>query len=106
MDITTMDEWKDRYFDQKFKNVEVSINHVLEKVRENSELTREMKKENEESSQRIAVIEAEVFHKTRKEDMPPFYRDPKVVQVILLISFIAAGVISLLLGIDITRIIL
>lgn len=97
----TMSEWKDKYFEEKFKNVDSSINRVLEKVSENTDLTKEIKKSGEKNTERIIAIEAEVFQKPRKEDLPAWYRDPKVVQIILLIVFIIAGVISVLLGIDI-----
>lgn len=97
----TMSEWKDKYFEEKFKNVDASINRVLEKVSENTDLTKDIKKNGEANTERIVKIEAEVFQKPRKEDLPAWYRDPKVVQIILLIVFIIAGVISVLLGIDI-----
>lgn len=96
-----MSEWKDKYFEEKFKNVDSSINRVLEKVSENTALTKEIKRGGEKNTERIIAIEAEVFQKSRKQDLPAWYRDPKVVQIILLIVFIIAGVISLLLGIDI-----
>lgn len=96
-----MSEWKDKYFEEKFKNVNTSIDRVLEKVTENTDLTKEIKRGGEKNTERIIAIEAEVFQKPRVKDLPPFYRDPKVVQIILLIVFIIAGVISLILGIDI-----
>lgn len=95
-----MSEWKDKYFEEKFKNVNTSIDRVLEKVSENTDLTKEIKRGGEKNTERIIAIEAEVFQKPREKDLPPFYRDPKVVQIILLIVFIIAGVISLFLGID------
>ena len=95
-----MSEWKDKYFEEKFNNVNASVNRVLEKVGENTELTKEIKRSGEQNTQRIIAIEAEVFQKPREKDLPPFYRDPKVVQIILLIVFIIAGVIALFLGID------
>lgn len=96
-----MSEWKDKYFEEKFKNVDSSINRVLEKVSENTDLTKDIKRSGEKNTERIIAIEAEVFQKPRKEDLPPFYRDPKVIQIILLIVFIIAGVIAMFLGIDI-----
>lgn len=101
MEAAVMSEWKDKYFEEKFKNVDSSINRVLEKVSENTALTKEIKKSGEKNTERIIAIEAEVFQKPRKEDLPQWWRDPKVVQIILLIVFIIAGVISVLLGIDI-----
>lgn len=95
-----MSEWKDKYFEEKFKNVDSSIGRVLEKVSENTELTKEIKKSGEENTSRIIAIEAEVFQKPRKEDLPAWYKDPKVIQIILFVVFIIAGVLSLFLGID------
>ena len=95
-----MTEWKDRYFEAKFKNVDSSIGRVLEKVSENTELTKEIKKSGEKNTARISAIEAEVFQKPREKDLPTWYKDPKVIQIILFITFIIAGVLSLFLGID------
>lgn len=100
MEATIMSEWKDKYFEEKFKNVDSSINRVLEKVSENTDLTKDIQKEGRANADRIMAIEAEVFQKPQVKNLPPFYRDPKVVQIILLIVFIVAGIIAMLLGID------
>ncbi len=100
MEAAVMSEWKDKYFEEKFKNVDSSINRVIEKVSENTALTKEIKKDGAKNTERIIAIEAKVFQKPREKDLPPFYRDPKVVQIILPIVFIIAGVIALFLGID------
>jgi hypothetical protein len=93
-------EWKDKYFEEKFKGVSQSIGTVLEKVKENTDLTKEVKANGEKNTERIAAIEAEVFQKPREKDLPEWYKDPKVIQIILSVTFIIAGVLSLFLGID------
>lgn len=105
MDDDQMSEWKDKYFEEKFKNVDSSIGRVLEKVSENTDLTKEIKKSGEKNTERISAIEAEVFQKPREKYLPEWYKDPKVIQIILFITFIIAGVVSLLLGIDLKGIV-
>lgn len=100
VDDDQMSEWKDKYFEEKFNNVNSSIDRVLEKVSENTAITKEVKTNGDKNTERIAAIEAEVFQKPREKDLPEWYKDPKVIQIILSVTFIIAGVLSLFLGID------
>lgn len=74
-----MSEWKDKYFEEKFKN-------LGDAVKENTKLTKQTLKLGEKNSERITKIEGEVFGQPQPKNLPPFYKDPKVVQALLYIS--------------------
>lgn len=79
------EEWKDKYFDEKFKNLATSITNVHREVKANTKVTEEVKNQAIETNSRVLKLEAEVFPEInlKKKDLPPFYRDPKFIQVLL-----------------------
>lgn len=88
MDTAMSDEWKDKYFDEKFKNLASSITSIHREVQTNTKLTQQVKEQASEIGSRVIKLEGAVFpeEKLQKKDLPPFYRDPKTIQVFLYLS--------------------
>ena len=69
----------EKWLEEKFDNIESKIDANTKLTEANTNLTRE-------TVERVRVLEHVVKGEPSKKDLPPFYRDPKVIQTILYLS--------------------
>ncbi|WP_425005744.1 hypothetical protein [Mycolicibacterium sp. S3B2] len=79
MDYAMTDE-KGKYF---IKWLEEKFDNLTGQIKENTEVTKEVRKEQKSVTDRLVKLEGEVFSEKK---LPPFYRDPKVIQTFLYIA--------------------
>lgn len=52
---------------------------------------------------RVTKLEGEVYHAPKTSDLPPFYRDPKVLWIISAVTGSVLIVVGKLTGVDVTK---
>lgn len=72
---------KDKYF---LKWLEEKFDNTDSKIDANTKLTKEVRKEQKAANDRLSALEKEVFPATK--NLPPWYRDPKIIQIIMYIA--------------------
>lgn len=75
-------DFESRYFDL----IQDALDRLENKVDHNTKLTEQVKVQAEKTNGRVNVLEKEVFGKVKPSDLPPFWRDPKVISIIFNIS--------------------
>lgn len=82
-------DFENRFFDmlqQKLNTLDKAWSRVERKLDANTILTREVKYQAEKTNGRVTKLEDEVFGKVKTTDMPPFWRDQKVMALLVNIS--------------------
>lgn len=75
-------DFEDRYFSL----FEGMFDRLEKKIDGNTKLTEQVKAQAEKTNGRVTGLEKEVFGKVKASDLPPFYRDPKVISIIFNVS--------------------
>lgn len=96
---TMATDYKDRYFN----NLDKTLGRIESKVDANTQLTLRVKEHAEKTNGRVGVLEKEVFGKIKPSDLPPFYRDPKVISIVFNISLAILILVAAATKIDLTR---
>lgn len=103
MEMTMSDEWKDKYFEEKFKNVTDAVSGVRADIRKNTSLTEEVKKQAEATNGRVLKLEDTVYkQKPNASNLPPFYRDPKVIQIGVYVALAGLLLVAAATRVDVT----
>ena len=83
------DNYFEKWLEDKFENVEAKIDA-------NTSAT-------EEIGKRLSALEHTVNGTPTKSELPPFYRDPKVVQTILYLSITVLLIVAAVVKVDVSK---
>lgn len=107
--LAMSEEWRERYFDEKFKSLDKSIKSVSEDLSANTNLVIEVKKQAEKTNGRVTRLEE--WRKTfktgddiKEKDLPAVWRDPKFIGLVFNFSLIILIIVATLTGINVTSI--
>jgi hypothetical protein len=102
MENMMSNEWKDKYFDEKFKGIAANFTTLTDKVDENTKLTEQLKRSHSQTNREVRRIKNEVFGTANKKtDIPQnFWYDPKVRQALLYISAAILAIAGAFTGLD------
>lgn len=79
-------DYKEKYFDEKFKSIDTNFREIAKDLKANTSLTREVKTQAEKTNGRVTKLEEEVFGKVKAKDLPNVWRDPKVISIVFNVS--------------------
>jgi GTP1/Obg family GTP-binding protein len=103
MENVMSDEWKDKYFEEKFKNSEARDAEIMKAIRANTRLTEKVKDQAEATNGRVLKLEDAVYkEKPNPSALPPFYRDPKVIQIGVYVTLAGLLLVAAATRVDVT----
>jgi len=82
-------DFESRYFDliqSGLGRLEEKLDETNKHLEDNTALTQKVKEQAEKTNGRVNKLESEVFGKVKPSDLPPIYRDPKVISIVFNIS--------------------
>lgn len=78
----TASDFEERFYDL----IQDSLERLENGLATNTNLTEQTKRQAERTNGRVDKLEKEVFGKVKPSDLPPIYRDPKVISIVFNIS--------------------
>lgn len=107
--ITMAIDYKEKYFDEKFKSLDQSIGSIANDLRANTELTKEVKAQAERTNGRVTRLEEwrkafKTGDNIKEKDLPAAWRDPKFIGLVFNFSLIILIIVATLAGINVTSI--
>jgi hypothetical protein len=101
MELTMPQDYREKYFDEKFKNIDSGFERLEKVIAENTRLTREVKDENVEIDNRLGVLERDKTGEVKKKDLPPFLSDPIVRKTLFILSLSLLAIVIAATQVDV-----
>ena len=94
-------DFENRYYDL----LQDSMDRLETEVKYNIKLTEQVKHQADRTNGKVEALEKEVFNKIKPSDLPPMWRDPKVLSTIFNISLAILVLIAAITRVNVSDLI-
>lgn len=104
MDVSAMTSKRQSDFEDRFYDfIQSALNRLENKIDGNTKLTEQVKVQAEKTNGRVGALEKEVFGRIKPSDLPPWWRDPKLMGFLFNISLALVLLLAFLTRVNIAE---